>query len=42
MPEYRALEEAETWSASNIALSIVLLVVVIAIVVWIIRRYLMS
>ena len=42
MPEYRALAEAETWTASNVILSLILLVVVIAVLVWLIRRFLMS
>lgn len=40
MLEYRALAEAETWSATNVVLSLVLLVVVIAALVWLLRRYL--
>jgi heme/copper-type cytochrome/quinol oxidase subunit 4 len=40
MPEYRALAEAEAWSATNVVLSLVLLVVVIAALVWLLRRYL--
>jgi heme/copper-type cytochrome/quinol oxidase subunit 4 len=40
MPEYRALAEAETWSAANVVASVILLVVVVAALVWLIRRYL--
>ena len=40
MPEYAALVEAETWSAANVVASVVLLIVVIGLLVWILRRYL--
>ena len=40
MPEYRALAEAESWSATNVVASVILLVAVVALVVWLIRRYL--
>lgn len=40
MPEYRALAEAEMWSPGNVVASVILLVVVVALAVWLIRRYL--
>ncbi len=40
MAEIVALREVETWSAPNIVMGLILLVVAIAVLVWAIRRYL--
>ena len=40
MTEYRALREVEAWSPANVFWGVVLAVVVIAVIIWLIRRFL--